>query len=373
MSESKYITLEQLQKASQSLLIKINEQSDLKVDKSQVLPATTEGTLIGTIAGESFYVPAIDTSEFATQSSMDELTNNLSEVAWTGSYTDLSNLPTIPSVPSVVQNTSNLTLYPISQTAAGTLTPKIAPYFFATKSDGTMTVYLGSEIVHAKGQIYFDHGDIGGTTLTPQAASAKYVTVSLPSASGTLALTSQVSKIWYGICTDEANLIVKRPSCSGFTFRNGDIIYVKFTQGFSYASGAYDWALNVNNTGTKNISNPSADLTCTSNSILVFLCSGSEYVYVGKSHYEIPDSTSDLINDSGFITSAAIPTAVSSFTNDVNYTTQSYVDAAVSSISVPTYSIAISSNRITLTSTAGDSSYIDLPVYDGTVTDGGSA
>lgn len=34
-----------------------------------------------------------------------------------------------------------------------------------------------------------------------------------------------------------------------------------------------------------------------------------------------------------------------------------------------TYSVSMSSNRITLTSSAGDSSYVDLPIYDGTVED----
>jgi len=132
-------------------------------------------------------------------------------------------------------------------------------------------------------------------------------TSDLTNDSGFITSSDIPKKIWYGTCTDEANTIVKRVTCSGFTFTNGDIIYVEFTQGFSYASGPYNWALNVNNTGTKNISSPSADLTCTSNSVLAFLCYSGGYVYVGKSHYEIPDSTSDLTNDSGFITSADIP------------------------------------------------------------------
>lgn len=36
----------------------------------------------------------------------------------------------------------------------------------------------------------------------------------------------------------------------------------------------------------------------------------------------IPSATSDLVNDSGFITSSAIPTNVSAFTNDAGYSTQ---------------------------------------------------
>ena len=137
-------------------------------------------------------------------------------------------------------------------------------------------------------------------------------------------------KIWDGICTDESNVIVKRVTCSGFTYAKGSIVYVTFSQGFSYTSGPYDWALNVNNTGTKNISNPSTDLNCTSNNILAFLCSGSGYTYVGKSHYEIPDSTSDLTNDSGFITSSDIPV-----TGVVNSDNMSLVSNGVATIATP--------------------------------------
>ena len=44
-----------------------------------------------------------------------------------------------------------------------------------------------------------------------------------------------------------------------------------------------------------------------------------QQTYATKS--EVPDSTSDLVNDSGFITASAIPTNVSSFANDAGYLT----------------------------------------------------
>lgn len=44
-----------------------------------------------------------------------------------------------------------------------------------------------------------------------------------------------------------------------------------------------------------------------------------QQTYATKS--EVPDSTSDLVNDSGFITASSIPTNVSSFANDAGYLT----------------------------------------------------
>ena len=41
----------------------------------------------------------------------------------------------------------------------------------------------------------------------------------------------------------------------------------------------------------------------------------------GAVSLDIPDATSDLVNDSGFITAAAIPSNVSAFSNDAGYLT----------------------------------------------------
>ena len=47
---------------------------------------------------------------------------------------------------------------------------------------------------------------------------------------------------------------------------------------------------------------------------------------------EIPTKTSDLENDSGFITSSALPTKTSDLTNDSDFTTKAYVDQEVGAI-----------------------------------------
>lgn len=46
----------------------------------------------------------------------------------------------------------------------------------------------------------------------------------------------------------------------------------------------------------------------------------------------IPTKTSDLVNDSGFITRDAIPTKTSDLTNDSGFTTQTYVDSEIDSV-----------------------------------------
>lgn len=114
----------------------------------------------------------------------------------------------------------------------------------------------------------------------------------------------------------------------------------------------------------------------------------------------VPTKTSDLNNDSGYITDAGV-TSFNGNTGAITYTapvtsvnsktgvvslTASDVGALPSSTSIPTktsdltndsgfittdtnttYTISISNNRITLTPSSGTASYIDLPVYDGGV------
>ena len=46
---------------------------------------------------------------------------------------------------------------------------------------------------------------------------------------------------------------------------------------------------------------------------------------------DVPAKTSELVNDSGYITIASVPTKVSQLTNDSNYATQSDVSSAVAS------------------------------------------
>lgn len=76
-------------------------------------------------------------------------------------------------------------------------------------------------------------------------------------------------------------------------------------------------------------------------------------------------------NGSGYLSS----TTPSANDNSTKVATTAYVDSAISGITDDdtTYTISISSNRITLTPSSGTASYIDLPVYDGSVSTGGGS
>lgn len=111
MANNQFINLEELSKTTQALLSKINEQSNLKVNKANVSAEYSKGTKIGNIEGTDFYAPEIDTSNFITQDdltdvaytgSYNDLRNKptLATVATSGNYNDLSNKPTIPNVPA---------------------------------------------------------------------------------------------------------------------------------------------------------------------------------------------------------------------------------------------------------------------------------
>lgn len=79
----------------------------------------------------------------------------------------------------------------------------------------------------------------------------------------------------------------------------------------------------------------------------------------GNVTLSIPTKTSDLTNDSGYITSSGVPTKTSDLTNDSGFVTTD---------TNTTYTISISSNVITLTPSTGTAQTITLPVYNGGVT-----
>ena len=93
MANNQFINLEELSKTTQALLSKINEQSNLKVNKDNVRQIVTSGTKIAEIEDTEIYAPEIDTSNFITE---DDL--NLANVAYSGSYNDLRNKPSLATV-----------------------------------------------------------------------------------------------------------------------------------------------------------------------------------------------------------------------------------------------------------------------------------
>ena len=122
MANNQFINLEELSKTTQALLSKINEQSNLKVNKANVSAEYSEGTKIAEIEDVEIYAPeAVDTSNLATYDDLESLYSNatnydnlrnkptLATVATSGSYNDLSNKPTIPSSDDFVSSNN----YPI--------------------------------------------------------------------------------------------------------------------------------------------------------------------------------------------------------------------------------------------------------------------
>lgn len=82
---------------------------------------------------------------------------------------------------------------------------------------------------------------------------------------------------------------------------------------------------------------------------------------------EIPTTVSQLTNDAGYITSYTETDPIFSASAAASISAADISSWNAKPSVIPTYSLSISGSRITLTSTAGDSSYIDLPVYTGGV------
>lgn len=69
--------------------------------------------------------------------------------------------------------------------------------------------------------------------------------------------------------------------------------------------------------------------------------------YVDAQASSIPSATSDLVNDSGFITASAIPSNVGAFNNDVGYITASAIPSSYSSISDANGNVITASGAVT--------------------------
>ena len=80
MPNNQFINLEELSVTTQALLSKINEQSNLKVNKHNVSAEYSEGTKIAEIEDVEIYAPIqeIDTSNLATQDNLENLYNSIS-------------------------------------------------------------------------------------------------------------------------------------------------------------------------------------------------------------------------------------------------------------------------------------------------------
>lgn len=132
-----------------------------------------------------------------------------------------------------------------------------------TAADGTVTegtvgyasLYLGNATASGTagnkyGRIMLYGSNSNYALITGNVAFTADRTITIPDASGTIALTKDANKYNYGTCTTAADTVEKAVTCSGFTsLATGAEVVVKF----SNTNTAANPTLNVNSTGAKPI------------------------------------------------------------------------------------------------------------------------
>ena len=223
-------------------------------------------------------------------------------------------------------------------------------------------------------------------TYTAQEVGALPDTTVIPTKTSDLTNDSGfiTTSIYSGTCASAAEATTKVVTCADFTdLEEGSAILVNFN--VTNTAAVADLMLNVNNTGAKKIQyinngtrgNLSSAGYLKASTTYLFVYDGTYWVayfnynttyssmtdaeitagtgttartitparlktavgtwapvtsvnnQTGDVSLSIPDSTSDLTNDSGFITSASLPTKVSDLTNDSGYITNSEEDDPV--------------------------------------------
>lgn len=113
---------------------------------------------------------------------------------------------------------------------------------------------------------------------------------------------SRGANTWYGTSSTAATTQAKTSTIDNFVLTKGAVVYITFSTANTYSSAKI--TLNINSTGAKDVYYNNA-VTSSTNTLLwnagetlIFIYSGSYYYYAGKSITK----TSQLINDSGFIT-----------------------------------------------------------------------
>jgi len=147
MPDNQFINLEELSKTTQALLSKINEQSNLKVNKHNVKSELSDGTKIGSIEGVEFYAPPDISnilSNVAYSGNYRDLNDKpiFAKVATSGSYNDLNDKPTIPTKTSDLTNDSGyLTSYTETDpTVPAWAKAKTKPAYTASDIPGLQTL-----------------------------------------------------------------------------------------------------------------------------------------------------------------------------------------------------------------------------------------
>lgn len=183
---------------------------------------------------------------------------DLKTVAFTGSYTDLSNKPTS------MQNPNSLTL----------------------TMNGSSSIYNGSAT----------------------ASKSWYAPTSAGTAGYSLIGSGSGAPVWkqppYAVCGDSPSISDRRVSITNFKLVTGARVLVKFS--YPYASTATTVTLNVNGTGAKTIklrdAVPSTTNTWESNEIVEFLYDGSYWVAISSDKQGVSNKPSVITVGSSITT-----------------------------------------------------------------------
>lgn len=154
----------------------------------------------GTTWARADHVHPTDTSRAAASHThaASDITSGLATVATSGSYNDLSNKPSIPSaVTNSYSNdakSGNLMLYSTGSTSSTVTSTNTSGALVASSSSGTQTLTIGKAHYDegSKGNLQLSNSTLNSnyTTITPSGTGA--ITITLPASTGTLALTSNV-------------------------------------------------------------------------------------------------------------------------------------------------------------------------------------
>lgn len=198
----------------------------------------------------------------------------------------------------------------------------------------------------------------------------------------------------YGTSTTEGSESAKAVRCDSFTLTTGGFIFVKFSD--ENTAALADLTLNINGTGAYPITRNGSTLTeqLKTGIYYLFLYNGSTYDLVATSdeqsgggggqtyetmtqaeadagisteprvitaqvlHNTLPAATSDLINDSGYITAADVPTKTSDLTNDSGFITSSAVPTKTSELTNDSGFITSAAVPTAVSELTNDSGYI---------------
>lgn len=211
--------------------------SDLTNDGSDGTSTYVESDELATVATTGSYedlsdkptIPAAQVnSDWNSSSGVSQILNKptLSTVATSGSYDDLTDKPTIPTV-----NNATLTIQK-NGTTVKTFTANASSNVTANITVPTKT----SDITN-------DSNFVASGDLATVATSGSYNDLSNKP-------TIPAKQVFYGTSDSSGGSSSKAVACSGFTYAEGNMIYVTFSDADTY-SGDSGMTMNVNSTGAK--------------------------------------------------------------------------------------------------------------------------